>query len=131
MNLLASPPDPPEHGSPEQPSCCQSAQTPGPEVSLEELLLIGERDYAVASRRHTTRAPRMWLQRVAAIAKAAPQRPVLTLVTMALAMASALVLTNELAPQAMPEVCSTMMLVLATEFVLLFRQRRSLTAVAG
>lgn len=131
MNLLASPPDPPEQDRPDRSSCCRSARPSGHEVSLEELLLIGERDYAAASRRHTIPAHQVWLQRAAAITKVATKRPALTLVTLALAMASTLVLTNELAPQAMPEVCSTMMLVLATEFVLLFRQRRSLTAVAG
>ncbi|MGX7825405.1 hypothetical protein ACTG9Q_09950 [Actinokineospora sp. 24-640] len=98
---------------------------------MEELLLLGERDYVASVQRHVSPVRREWLRRVAAIAKAHGRRPVLTLVTLALVMALTLVFTNELAPQAMPEVCSTMVLVLGTEFVLLFRQRRSTAAVAG
>lgn len=131
MNLVASPADPPEEGGPDRASCCRSGRTRGPEVSLAELLLLGERDYVASARQHVPPVRREWLRRVAAIATAHGRRPVLTVVTLALVMALTLVFINELAPQAMPEVCSTMVLVLGTEFVLLFRQRRATTAVAG
>ncbi|MFC5289105.1 hypothetical protein ACFPM7_18805 [Actinokineospora guangxiensis] len=119
-------PDDDAHGGPSR-----TRGTDGPTVSLDELLVLGETHY-LAPVSPDPRSTRLrWLRRAEAITTAPSRRPGLAAATAVPAIALLLWFINQLAPQAMPEVCSTLVLLVVTEFVLVVRQRRALAAVAG
>jgi hypothetical protein len=112
-------------------SCCAARPGEGARVSLDELLRLGEQERLASAGRHRHAGRGRWLRRAWALTFQPSERPARRLVVVGLAIVGLLAVVGAFAPQAATEVCSTMMLVLANEFVLLVRQRRAMTAVAG
>jgi hypothetical protein len=129
MTLQACPQGSPEDDDPDAVS--RHGHRRFSEVSLDELLRLGEQEYLASEGRHRQPQRRAWLRRASALTFGPSERPVLRLVCLGGAMPALVAVTSVVVPQAVPEVCSTMMLVLANEFVRLLRQRRSAVAVAG
>jgi hypothetical protein len=128
MTLQASPLDTPDDRASHASSYCDSQSVFGSAVPPREPRLRG-----VHSRTDSVPATQRqkWLRWVEAITTVPGQRPVLTLVMMVPTIAALLLFINKLAPQAMPEVCSTLVLAVVAEFVLVVRRKRSLIATTG